>query len=118
MTAGRGVDAPPAKSLRIDRLLWFLRLAKTRASAQVLVGEGHIRRNGARVERASQAVATGDRLVLPRHGGVLAIELLSLPSRRGPAAEARAHYRVLDETRLSPLAAQATNAASQGDLQP
>ncbi|HEX4847769.1 MAG TPA: S4 domain-containing protein, partial [Novosphingobium sp.] len=28
--------------MRIDRLLWFLRLAKTRSLAQALVGEGHI----------------------------------------------------------------------------
>ena len=38
--------------MRIDKLLWYLRLAKTRSIAQRLVAEGHIRRNGARVDRA------------------------------------------------------------------
>ena len=35
--------------MRIDKLLWQLRLTKTRGLAQALVGEGHIRRNGTRV---------------------------------------------------------------------
>ena len=44
--------------MRIDKLLWFLRLAKTRSAAQALVGAGHVRLNGKRVERTAQAVAT------------------------------------------------------------
>lgn len=55
--------------MRIDKLLWFLRLAKTRSAAQALVGAGHIRLNGKRVERTAQAVQAADVLVLPlAHG--------------------------------------------------
>ena len=82
--------------MRIDKLLWFLRFAKTRGLAQKWVDEGHIRRNGKRVERTGQPTATGDILTLPLHSGVLVIELLTLPTRRGPPAEARECYRVLD----------------------
>ena len=82
--------------MRIDKLLWKLRLTKTRSRAQILVAGGHVRRNGIRVLRASQAVASGDTLTLPLTAGVLVIEVLELPIRRGPAAEAQACYRTLD----------------------
>lgn len=82
--------------MRIDKLLWQLRLTKTRGLAQALVGAGHVRRNGARVMRASQDVAEGDTLTIPLPGGVRVIELIALPVRRGPAAEAQACYRTLD----------------------
>ena len=82
--------------MRIDRLLWFLRFARTRSRAQKWVSEGHIRRNGERVERPGLLVAAGDVLTLPLAKSVVVIEILSLPSRRGPAQEARACYRELD----------------------
>lgn len=83
--------------MRIDRALWHLRLAKTRTLAQALVATGHLRRNGERVLRASLDLRAGDVLTLPVRSGVRVIEVLSLPDRRGPAHEARACYRVLDE---------------------
>jgi ribosome-associated heat shock protein Hsp15 len=95
--------------MRIDKLLWFLRLAKTRGSAQELVGQGHIRLNGKRVERTAQAVVQGDVLVLPLPRGVMAIEVLALPARRGPASEAQSCYRVLDERAANPIAADETS---------
>ena len=85
-----------AATLRLDKALWYLRLAKTRALAQQRIAEGHVRLNGRRVERSAQAVAAGDVLTLPREAGVAVIELLTLPARRGPAPEAQACYRVLD----------------------
>ena len=83
-------------SIRIDRLLWFLRFARSRSSAQKWVGEGHMRRNGARVERLDQQVAVGDVLTLPLRNAVAVIEILSLPERRGPPEEARRCYRERD----------------------
>jgi ribosome-associated heat shock protein Hsp15 len=82
--------------MRIDKLLWFLRFARSRGVAQKWVAEGHIRRNGARVERTHQAVEPGDVLTLPLARAVVVIEILTLPVRRGPAEEARACYRELD----------------------
>ena len=84
--------------MRIDKLLHNLRFAKTRGVAQHWIGEGHIRRNGERVTRQDQPVAVGDVLTLPLSRKVLVIELLNLPSRRGPASEAQACYRALDAT--------------------
>ncbi len=91
--------------MRIDKLLWQLRLTKTRGLAQALVATGHVRRNGARVLRASQDVAAGDTLTVPLPAGVRVIELIALPTRRGPAAEAQACYRALDPQPLASLAA-------------
>jgi ribosome-associated heat shock protein Hsp15 len=82
--------------MRIDRLLWFLRFAKTRSLAQKWVAEGHIRRNGTRIDRTSQPIAIGDVLTLPLHSGVVVIQLTAMPVRRGPPQEARDCYQVLD----------------------
>lgn len=104
--------------MRIDKLLWYLRLAKTRNVAQAMAEAGHIRLNGRRIERSHQKVSVGDTLVLPLPQGVRAIEVLALPVRRGPAPEAQSCYRVLDGTAQFPLAAAETNQAAKGDLQP
>lgn len=92
-------------AMRIDKLLWFLRFAHSRTHAHDWVLDGHIRVNHRRVERPSAPVKAGDVVVLPLNRGVVVIEILVLPTRRGPASEAQACYRVLDEPRLSPLAA-------------
>ena len=102
--------------MRIDKLLFNLRFAKTRGVAQRWIGEGHIRHNGQRVVRQDLAVSPGDVLTLPLRQGVLVIELLSLPSRRGPAAEAQACYRPLDAGRANAIGGQAAH--PEGKFQP
>ena len=91
--------------MRIDKLLWYLRLAKTRGIAQAMAEEGHIRLNGRRIDRAHQKVTAGDILTVPLGIKVRVIELLALPVRRGPAPEAQSCYRVLDEGGAFPIAA-------------
>ncbi|MED5544193.1 MULTISPECIES: RNA-binding S4 domain-containing protein [Novosphingobium] len=91
--------------MRVDKLLWFLRLAKTRAVAQGLAHDGHMRLNGRRIERAHQKIAPGDILTVPIGRNVRVIEILALPERRGPAPEAQACYRVLDVNPTHPVAA-------------
>ncbi|MGX7896134.1 S4 domain-containing protein [Tsuneonella sp. HG222] len=85
--------------MRLDKLLYCLRFAKTRGIAQRWIAEGHIRRNGERVVRQDQRVAPGDILVLPLKSKVLPIEITALPLRRGPLQEAQACYRALDAGR-------------------
>jgi ribosome-associated heat shock protein Hsp15 len=82
-------------SLRIDKLLWYLRLTKSRERAQAKIAEGHIRVDGRRVERASMAVRAGAVIVLPISGEVTVVRVDRLPQRRGPAPEAQAHYTLL-----------------------
>jgi ribosome-associated heat shock protein Hsp15 len=91
--------------MRIDKLLWYLRFTRTRALAQALAGQGHIRLNGRRVDRAHQQVVAGDVLTVPIGAKVRVIALIALPHRRGPASEAQSCYRVLDERGAFPIAA-------------
>ena len=79
--------------MRLDLLLCRLRFAKSRAVAQRWIGEGHIRCNGERVQRADRPVAEGDVLTLPVGRGVRVIQIERLPERRGPASEAQSCYR-------------------------
>ena len=86
-----------AVSLRIDKWLWHARFCKTRAIAQQKAEAGHIRINGNRVERSSFAVRIGDVMTLPAGGKVMALRVLGLGERRGPATEARGLYEVIEE---------------------
>jgi len=97
--------------MRVDKLLWFLRLVKTRPLALAMAEEGHIRLNGRRIDRAHQKIGAGDILTLPIATGVLVIEVLSLPVRRGPSSEALACYRVLDGRPADLIAARQSNDA-------
>lgn len=82
--------------MRIDRFLVFIRLVKSRTLAQALVETGHVRIDGKRALKPSDSVHPGSIVALPLHGRVRILKVLSLPSRRGPAAEARACYEELD----------------------
>lgn len=101
-------------ALRLDKLLWFLRLARTRVAAQAQIATGHIRLNGRRVDRSGHAIRSGDVLTLPAGERVIAIEIVALPGRRGPAPEAQACYRTLDAGAPIALAAGET-AQRSGD---
>jgi ribosome-associated heat shock protein Hsp15 len=82
--------------MRIDKLLFFLRLAKSRTLAQNWAETGHIRVNGRRVEKGSLSIAIGDVITLPIGETVVTIKLLSMPLRRGPACEAQLCYQLID----------------------
>ncbi|HMN52607.1 MAG TPA: RNA-binding S4 domain-containing protein [Sphingopyxis sp.] len=85
-----------AGSIRLDKLLWYLRFARSRGLAQAMVAAGHIRLDGRRVTRPSAAVHAGATLVLPLGERIEVIRLLALPQRRGPAPEAQACYLKLE----------------------
>ncbi|MES2783786.1 MAG: RNA-binding S4 domain-containing protein [Pseudomonadota bacterium] len=82
--------------MRIDKLLFFLRFAKSRTLAQSWAETGHIRVNGRRVEKASLSIATGDVITLPIGEAVVTLKLISMPFRRGPACEATLCYQLMD----------------------
>ena len=83
--------------MRIDRFLFFIRLARSRTLAQALVEAGHVRLDGRRVLKAAEEVRVGSVLAIPLRGQVRVLRVLALPARRGPAAEARGHYQEIDE---------------------
>ena len=81
--------------MRIDRFLFFIRLAKSRTVAQAIVEEGYVRIDGRRVGKPSEEVRIGSVIALPLRGHVRILKVLSLPVRRGPAVEARLCYEEL-----------------------
>ena len=86
-----------ADSLRIDRWLFFCRFFKTRSKATAAVAGGHVRINGERPS-PGQRVQSGDRIDLVRERLAYSLTVVAIPSRRGPAPEARACY-VEDEAK-------------------
>ena len=81
--------------MRIDRYLHCIRLVKSRTLAQGLIDTGYVRIDGKRVEKTSEPVQVGSTIALSLHGKVRVLRVLSLPQRRGPAAEARLCYTEL-----------------------
>lgn len=98
---------PPSVTMRLDRFLWWARLARTREAAKAIAGDGHLRLNGRAIDRAHVAVRIGNILTFAGHGGqIRVVRIESLPHRRGPPPEARGCYIDL----------QAANVSQQGEL--
>ena len=83
--------------MRIDRYLHCIRLVKSRTLAQTLVEAGHVRIDGKRVAKASEPVRVGSTIALPLRDRVRVLRVTALPSRRGPASEARECYLEIAE---------------------
>ncbi|MGH8336185.1 MAG: RNA-binding S4 domain-containing protein, partial [Gammaproteobacteria bacterium] len=85
MTAGKTNDH------RLDKWLWHARFYKTRSLAAAAINGGKVQLNARRIKPA-HAVRIGDRMSVSLQGIAAEFEVLGLPRRRGPAAEAQAQY--------------------------
>ena len=54
--------------MRLDRFLWFARLARTRSAAQAIAEKGTLRIDGRRIERSAAPVRVGSVLAFPLFG--------------------------------------------------
>jgi len=81
---------------RIDKWLFHARFYRTRPLAQAAAQAGRVRLNGTRIEKPGHAVRPGDVLTLGRGGQVMAVRIVALAGRRGPALEAQKLYEVLE----------------------
>lgn len=89
--------------VRIDKWLWFARLAKTRTIAQKLAVSGRVRINRRKTENAARPVKIGDVLTITLDSGVRVLRVSAIGSRRGPASEAQLLYEDLSpKTDMSP----------------
>lgn len=79
-------------SLRLDKWLWFARLAKSRGRAKALCESRRLRIDGRVVERASALVRMGQVLSFPDDDGVIVVRVDGLAEHRGPFSEARLMY--------------------------
>ena len=80
---------------RIDKWLFFARVAKSRTLAAKLAQGGHVRVNGAKIGQASHDVKPGDVLTVTLERRVLVYKVVDCGARRGPAPEARLLYEDL-----------------------
>jgi ribosome-associated heat shock protein Hsp15 len=76
---------------RLDKWLWHARFYKTRSLATAAINGGKVHLNAERVKPAHR-VRIGDHLSLSLQGVVAEFEVLGLPPRRGPAAQAQSHF--------------------------
>jgi ribosome-associated heat shock protein Hsp15 len=84
-----------SETMRLDRFLWFARLAKTRDVAQAMACDGHLRIDGRAIDRAHAPVRIGNILTFVHQREVRVLRVEALPARRGPAPEAQACYQEL-----------------------
>ena len=86
---------------RLDKWLWFARVAKTRTLAANLVTNGRVRINRARVLKPAQTVRLGDVVTVSVPGGVRVLKISAPGVRRGPATEAATLYEEIVPLRSS-----------------
>ena len=82
--------------VRLDKWQFHARFYRTRLLAQAAASAGKVRLNGNRVEKPGHAIKPGDVLTLGRGAQVMAVRVLALAERRGPASEARNLYEILE----------------------
>lgn len=80
---------------RIDKWLWFARLARTRTACQKLAVSGKVRVNREKNDSASRLIRAGDVLTIALESGVRVLRVVALGERRGPAPAARLLYEDL-----------------------
>jgi len=85
--------------LRLDKYLWFARLAPSRSCAQDLCESRRLRIDGRVVDRASTLVRAGSVLSWPRGDQIIVVRVEGIPDRRGPYVEAREYYTDLTPDR-------------------
>jgi ribosome-associated heat shock protein Hsp15 len=96
-SAQAGAEA--AGALRIDKWLWFARLAKSRSLAARLCAAGAVEVGGSPALRPSHPVRVGDVVVVPQGRLIHTVRVRALGARRGPAAEARLLYEATQPPR-------------------
>ncbi|MDP2357709.1 MAG: S4 domain-containing protein [Beijerinckiaceae bacterium] len=95
-------DSAGAAKQRLDKYLWFARMARTRAAAASLVTGRHVRLNGRKIDQPSRAVVIGDVLTVSLSRDVRVLRVLAFAERRGPYEDARQLYEDLSERPAGP----------------
>lgn len=92
----RASSAPEADaSQRLDKWLWFARVAKSRTLAAAAVTDGKIKINRVKADKPSQALKVGDVVTSRINRRIRVLRVAGLGHRRGPAAEAQELYEDL-----------------------
>lgn len=86
------IEDEAIEAQRLDKWLWYARVAKTRTLAATLVSGGRVRINRVRTTKPAQVVKAGDVVTVSVAGGVRVLKILLGGTRRGPATEAATLY--------------------------
>ena len=89
----------PAQRQRIDKWLFFARVAKSRTLAQGWVEAGQVRVNGEKIKRPSADVKVGDRLEITTTERDLVLIVKAGGESRRPYEEARLLYEDISPPR-------------------
>jgi ribosome-associated heat shock protein Hsp15 len=93
------------ESLRLDKWLWFARMARTRSLASRLCAAGCVTVSEAVVQKPHHLIRIGDRISVVQGRARRHLVVLALGERRGSATEARRLYA--EPTPPEPVAAPA-----------
>ncbi len=86
---------PEVGRIRVDKWLFFVRVAKSRTLAAKWVAEGRIRVNREKIVQPSYMLKADDVLTIALDRRVVVLKLVACGTRRGPAEEARTLYEDL-----------------------
>jgi ribosome-associated heat shock protein Hsp15 len=81
---------------RLDKWLFHARFYRTRPLAQAAATAGRIRLNGVRVEKPGHILKPGDILTLGKGAEIVAVRVVALAERRGPAMQAQQLYEIVE----------------------
>jgi ribosome-associated heat shock protein Hsp15 len=84
--------AASGATMRVDKWLWFARLAKSRSLAARLCTAGAVEVSGRTAAKPNHSVRVGDVVVVPQGRLIHTVRIVALGTRRGPAPEARRLY--------------------------
>jgi ribosome-associated heat shock protein Hsp15 len=103
-------------ALRIDKWLWYARLARSRGAAQALCESRRLRLDGRVIDRSCARVRPGSVIAFADGDRVIAVRVEGIPERRGPFLEAQTFYTELLPVR--PAAPTREPASSWPELLP
>ncbi len=115
---GDGDLGAPSQPQRLDKWLWYARVAKTRSLAAALIERGKIRVNRVRIQKPSHMIKFGDVVTASVGRLVRVLKVVEPGHRRGPASEAQTLFEDLTPASPKSDAAQPTGEAtgSGGEL--
>ena len=80
-------------NIRLDQLLYYLRLFKTRGIATRAIEKGLCKVNNFVVKKKNKVIYIGDIVSIKNEKLTKQIKILKIPLRRGPFKEAIIHYK-------------------------
>jgi ribosome-associated heat shock protein Hsp15 len=91
-----------AETQRLDKWLWFARVARTRTRAAELVAAGHVRVNARRIDAPAKLVAPGDILTIAIECEVRVLKVLDPGRRRAAYPQARLLFEEISDHPAAP----------------